>query len=49
MERASIEPAIKLLIAEIHTHLAFAECHDMISALPADRSDQPFGIRILPW
>jgi hypothetical protein len=29
--------------------MAFAECHDMISASPADRSDQPFGIRILPW
>ena len=30
------------------TQMAFAEYHDMINAFPADRSDQPFSIRILP-
>src|SRR3954470_17872486 len=31
------------------TQMAFAKDHDMINAFPADRSDQPFGVRILPW
>ena len=28
--------------------MAFAEYHDMINAFPADRSDQPFGVCVLP-
>src|SRR6478609_381878 len=28
--------------------MAFAEYHDMINAFPADRTDQPFCIRIFP-
>jgi hypothetical protein len=27
----------------------FAQHYDMIDAFPADRTDQPFGISILPW
>jgi hypothetical protein len=28
--------------------MAFAYYHDMIKAFPADRSDKPFGVCILP-
>jgi hypothetical protein len=36
-------------VREQHTaQMVFAEYHDMINAFPADRSDQPFCIRILP-
>jgi len=31
------------------TKVLFPEHNDMVSALPSDRSDQPFGIGILPW
>jgi hypothetical protein len=30
------------------TQMAFANHHDMINAFPADRTDQPFSVRILP-
>jgi hypothetical protein len=30
------------------TQMAFAEYNDMINAFPADRSDQPFGVCVLP-
>jgi hypothetical protein len=28
--------------------MTLAEDHDMINAFPADRTDQPLGVRILP-
>jgi hypothetical protein len=31
------------------TKMAFAYFDDMIDAFPADRTDQPFGICVLPW
>jgi hypothetical protein len=30
------------------TQMAFAEHQDMIAAIPADRTDQPFCVGILP-
>jgi len=29
--------------------MSFADYDDMIDAFPADRTDQPFGISVLPW
>src|SRR6478609_5943015 len=29
--------------------MAFADYDDMIDAFPADRTDQPFSISVLPW
>ena len=31
------------------TKMAFAYYDDMIDAFPADRTDQPFSISVLPW
>jgi hypothetical protein len=43
---------VPLLIAHVRgqhvAQMAFAEYHDMIKTFPADRSDQPFGVCILP-
>jgi hypothetical protein len=30
------------------TKMSFSEHHDMINAFPADRTDQPFGVCVLP-
>jgi hypothetical protein len=29
--------------------VAFAEHDDVVEAFPPDRTDQPFGIPVLPW
>src|ERR1700736_5542583 len=31
------------------TEVAFAEYNDVVEAFPSDRTDQPFGISVLPW
>jgi hypothetical protein len=30
------------------TQMAFAKYRDMVNAFPADRTDQPFGVGVLP-
>src|ERR1700686_3577766 len=31
------------------TKMSFAQDDDMVKAFPADRTDQPFSISVLPW
>ena len=31
------------------TKMSFAQDDDMIDAFPADRTDEPFSISVLPW
>src|SRR5260221_10239207 len=31
------------------TELSLAEHNNVVKALPSDRTDQPFGISVLPW
>jgi hypothetical protein len=30
-------------------NMSFADYDDVIEAFPLDRTDQPFGISVLPW
>jgi hypothetical protein len=31
------------------TEVSLAEHNNVVKALPSDRTDQPFGISVLPW
>src|SRR5207237_10387512 len=36
-------------ICEASSILSLAEHNNVVKALPSDRTDQPFGISVLPW
>ena len=38
-----------IFVAVIGAIVVLFAYHDMINALPADRTDQPFSITVLPW